>query len=483
MNSQDFNPPDLTAYALGELPPNEAARVKQYLDQSPEARAELERIQTMVSALSQAPAIPVRSLHPRQRETVLALGQSPAVAVAPAPRSRVVPFRPPQSRVPYARPAANVGWTVFKYAAAAALTVGAFVLGQKTANSLNYGEFLSSNTGALKDLIDQPVSHPVVGGTASASAAEPMEPAITATPGTPIPSVTAAQISGSSRLSTFPKTVVAMANVVAHQQPPAAAPVTPAHSSSPSLRGFASTASLTESRINVTPKLLRVPPMPREFADVVLASPLPANAKPEPQRKPEPQPALQVHFWKAEIASCPWDPSRRLMRFVAQLPVEQNGIQHQEQDYKLVAKFDPFHVQGFRLVGEKHMPPGSGGTQATRFAWYEIVPNRNFNPTQDRPVTVGTISIEQPRGAQSSADSAPLKIVDRGIGWQDTREDFAFETAMVGWSLLLQGTENTGSLNYKLVLDLAEQNRGEDPKGERAKFIQIVRQAQRSAGL
>jgi hypothetical protein len=249
------------------------------------------------------------------------------------------------------------------------------------------------------------------------------------------------------------------------------------------MKGFAATASSTESRVTITPRLLRIPPMPREFADVVLASPMPVNVKPEPQRKPEPQPALVLHSCKPEIASCPWDPSRRLMRVVTLLPVEQNGIQNQEQDYKLVVKFDPFHVQGFRLVGERHMPPSSGGTQAARFAWYEIVPNRNFNPSPDRPITVGTITLEQPRGAQSPHDSSPQKIVDRGTSWQEKGEDFAFETAMVGWSLLLQGTENTGNLNYKLVLDLAEQNRGEEPKDERAKFIQVVKQAQRSVGL
>ena len=480
MNPQDFNPPDLTAYALGELPPKEAARVRQYLDQTPEARAELERIQTMVAALNQAPSIPARTLHPRQRETVLAMGQAPAVPVATTSRSsRVVPFRPPQSRVPYARPAGSVTWTVFKYAAAAALTVGAFVLGQRTATSLD-GGLLASNSASNKDLVDQPATHVVLEGTAAAPVIG--EPVVVASNQTPVPAAAAAQILGSSRPSTVPKSIVAVASVV-ERTGPVTAPAAPAPLGAPSLKGFASTASSTESRFNVTPKLLRRPPMPREFADVVLASPLPPNAKPEPQRKPEPQPALQVHSWKAEIASCPWDPSRRLMRFVAQLPVEQNGIQHQEQDYKLVAKFDPFQVQGFRLVGEKHMPPNSGGTQATRFAWYEIVPNRNFNPSPDRPVTIGTISLEQPRGAQNAADSSPLKIVDRGVGWQEAREDFAFETAMVGWSLLLQGTENTGNLNYKLVLDLAEQNRGEDPKGERAKFIQVVKQAQRSVGL
>ena len=87
----------------------------------------------------------------------------------------------------------------------------------------------------------------------------------------------------------------------------------------------------------------------------------------------------------------------------------------------------------------------------------------------------------QPRGNTSTLP--PLKIVDRGQTWNDSREDFVFETAMVGFSLLLQGTENVGNLNHKLVLEIAEKTKGEDPQGERAKFIQVVRQAQRVAGL
>ena len=170
------------------------------------------------------------------------------------------------------------------------------------------------------------------------------------------------------------------------------------------------------------------------------------------------------------------------MRFVAQIPVEQPGIENFDQEYKLVAKFDPFHVQGFRLVTEKHMRPSSGGTQATRFAWYEIIPARNFSAGPDKPVTIGTITVEQPRGS-TPVDSSPHKLVDRGAVWSDAREDFIFETAMIGWSQLLQGTENTPGLNHKVVLDIAEKTKGEEPKGERAKFIGVVRQAQRAVGL
>lgn len=476
MNPRDYDDPDFTAYALGELSAEEAAQVRQKAAQTPESRAELDRIQMMISALQQGPALPVRSLNPRQRDTVLSMGQEPGSA-----RSKVVPFRPPVSRLQHAKTMPSTSWRLAKYAAAAALTVGAFVLGQKSAGTVGDSLLAGTSAGIGDPLIETPKIVPIVEAKASsnATAVEIVPVPVKVTPAEP-----RVQVAAASQVSDSPPAIVASASVVERREAPTPAPAAPAAPTSvPTLKGFAQTSSATESRISVTPKLLRPAPMPREFAGVVLSSPMSPNIKPEAPRKPEPQPALVIHSWKAEIASCPWDPSRRLMRFVAQLPVEQNGIQYHEEDYKLVAKFDPFQVQAFRLVAEKHMAPNAGATQATRFAWYEIVPNRNFNASSDKPVTLGTIHVEQPRGAQPPPDSSPLKIVDRGTGWGDAREDFVFETAMIGWSLLLQGTENTGGLNYKLVLDLAEKTKGEDPKGERAKFISVVKQAHRTVGL
>jgi hypothetical protein len=247
-------------------------------------------------------------------------------------------------------------------------------------------------------------------------------------------------------------------------------------------KGFYDPSDAPEAELTIDPKLIRPLPVPHEFAGVILASPLPLDAKPAATpRKAESQPALVIHWGKPEIASCPWDASRRLVRFVAQVPVAQPGIENSDADYKLTAKFDPFQVQGYRLVMDKYMRPVAGATQAHRFAWYEIIPTRNFNPSADKPVTIGTISVEQPRGAAS--DIAPLKLVDRGLAWSDAGEVCVFETAMLGWNLLLNGTENIGGLNSNLVLDLAEKTRGEDAKSERTKFINAVKQAQKAVGM
>ena len=475
-------PPDetlLSAYALGEITPADALRVRQWLAQSPEVRAEYDRIAETIGALMKAPALPHRSLHPRQRETVLAVGQTP-------PRkSNVVQF--PAQRSSAARFMQNVA----RLAAAACITAGVFVLGQKYAVQ----KF---------ETLAQTESRPVIKFDGRKTA-EPAHGFADGLHRVRLPSNTTELVASVKLVPTEPPVPVAVAPapapapspavVVAEAPKPAPQPQvvkapapTVARAIVPSLKGFYTVASKPEVAITLQPKLVRpgAKAVNTEFAGLVLAAPLPpekvkAGAAKKQPVKPEPQPPLTIHSWKAEVASCPWDSSRRLMRVVAQIPVDQAGIQTSDVSYDLSVKFDPSQVQAYRLITEKHMRPSESSSLAMRFAWYEIVPTKNFAPSSDKPAPLGVIEIVQPRGAPK--DTAPLRLLDRGYAWDEAREDFVFETAMVGFNMLLQGSENIGGLNHKLVLDLAEQSKGDDPHGERAKFINVVKQAQRAAGL
>lgn len=493
MNSSNPGHPELTALALGELSAAEAARIRQWVAQSPEAEAELAFIEETVGVLHQMPAMPRRTLTARQRDTVLSMERPPAPQVrGTAP---FLAFRRPARATSAGRQDGFRASGMLKFAAAAAVTLGAFFLGQKTSSRVTPAIVVAEDARPSSKPVETPA--PVASPAPPAMVANAPTPAATVPPvativppkaapsATPVPETAVKVAQAPPAPVNVPKSTTAPAvSAPTLPPPPAVASVKPSPAAPPSLNGFTLAGSSAEAILDLQPKLVRPLPVPHEFAGVILSSPLPLNAKPAtaPQRKPEAQPALVIHSWKAEIASCPWDSSRRLMRFVAQIPVEQAGIENFDQEYKLVAKFDPFHVQGFRLVTEKHMRPSSGGTQATRFAWYEIIPTRNFSAGPDKPVTIGTITVEQPRGS-TPIDSSPLKLVDRGAVWSDAREDFIFETAMIGWSQLLQGAENTPGLNHKVVLDIAEKTKGEEPKGERAKFISIVRQAQRAVGL
>lgn len=504
MKSPAYDHPDLTAYALGELAPADAARVRNWLAQSPEATAELKRIQETVEALQAGPALPKRALHPRQRETVLGMGLAPTSAGRPKNVAPFLGFRRPAGS---GTSSASTAWKLVKYAAAACLVGGAFMIGQKTAvqvtpvaasnDDASNPETFTAQVEVKKPSV-APVPAPVQVQVAEVTpqANAPAVPAsvvaglkdqapVSVTP-SPAP-VAPAVVAEARTPATTPKAPVsppvAPTVVVAAKTSPAAG--TP-NSGAASLHGFAQASISPEAELTVRPQAIRprTLPVPHEFAGVVLASPLPLDTKPAPAAAPhkaEAQPALQIHDWTAVIASCPWDSNRRLMRIFFQVPVEQPGIENNDRDYKLVAKFDPSRVQAFRLVTERQMRATGTGTLAKCFAWYEILPARNFHATADRPATIGSIRVEQPRGAAS--DLPPLDLVDKGLDWNDMGGAFVFETAMIGWNMLLNGTENIGGLNSKLVLDLAEKTRGEDASSEQAKFINAVKQAQRAVGM
>jgi len=477
MNPSDFDHPDLTAYALGELDGAEAARVRQMLARSPEARHEYDRIQQAVAALKQGRSMPRRALSARQRETVLAMAQIPVRS-----SSNVVPFKQTRPQP------ASILWRTTKYAAAACLAVGAFFIGQKS---------VQRGSGVVAGNSPAP---------ASEAAIVPPSPVVEVVPARSGPSLAndlvlkdfevvlqeapdaaPAPAGVESVTNTRPPMSAPTGPLVAKAEPPVPVAAAPAHGRL-NFAGFTQTSDSPDAVIAFHPRMVK--PEPVVFAGVVLAAKAPlvdksanSNNNNNNRKKSDSQPPLIVHSWKSEIASCPWDSSRRLMRFVAQIPVDQDAMDEEDGDYRLVAKFDPTQVQAYRLVTEKHTRPGMGGTQATRFAWYEIIPTRNFRATQDKPAAIGTVEIVQPRGTPANKEGSTLKLLDRGQNWNDAREDFVFETAMVGFNQLLQGTVNTSGLNHKVVLDLAEKTKGEDAKGERAKFIQTVKQAQRAAGL
>ncbi len=453
---------DLTAYALGELDADEAARIKQYLASSPQARAEYVRIEHAIAALKKTSTLPAKRLNQRQRETVLAMGQRNAKILA-FPRSHA------RSKVAL--------WSIAKYAAAACLAVGAFVLGQKT-SSVGKAKMADEKRDESITLA-KPEATPEVVAEVAVKASEVTAPVVE----TKLPEP--AKVEVANHMPAVEKAPeITAPTVVPDPVVNAPAPVV-AQAAPKSLKAFTMAATQPEASIYFQPKLVKT--VTQVFAgNVLFSSPMPLNTKPIPveaKRKIE-QPQLIIHSWRAEIASCPWDASRRLMRLVTQVPVDQPAIDLAEGDYKLVAKFDPAVVQGYRLVAEKHVPASSGANLATRFAWYEIIPTKNFAPSHDKPVNIGSFEVVQPRKNGATArDSGPLRLTDRGLNWNETREDYVFETAMIGFSLLLQGTENVGELNHRLVLDIAQQSKGEDPKGERAKFIKAVKQAQSAAGL
>ncbi len=191
--------------------------------------------------------------------------------------------------------------------------------------------------------------------------------------------------------------------------------------------------------------------------------------------------------------------------------VEQAGSQlfTIARDVKIQVEFNPETVAEYRLVGYEtralnredfnndKVDAGDVGAGHTVTAIYEITPvdsparlfeERRYGPRDAAPAPRGNgeeygflkIRYKLPDQEQSRLIQEPITVktgVPRAL-----RQDVAFSTAVAGFAQLLQGGQFTGTLSYDEVFRQAQGAQGEDPRGYRAEFLQLVRRAQGMVG-
>jgi hypothetical protein len=81
-------------------------------------------------------------------------------------------------------------------------------------------------------------------------------------------------------------------------------------------------------------------------------------------------------------------------------------------------------------------------------------------------------------------ETSKIQIVDQGMGLAQASDDFLFESAVIGFGLLMEGKAPSPQLNPSLILTLAERaQKAGDRSGERAKFIKSVKEAVAASGV
>lgn len=466
MNPQDN--PHFTAYALGELSADEARELHEMLAATPSAAHELEQIEAVTDALRHGAPLPQSRLTHEQRHAVLHPANLPR---------RMQPMMP---RKPAPRPG-HVFWpvmgSILKAAAVITLTGVAFIAGWSFS--------------------------PAVQEVAQAVAVPPAkpEPVLEVAPApSPVPAPVVAVVVKPEPENQVAAPVISEKTVVEAPKAPepvvqevvvVKAPVTPpkpAMAAAPKFgftmpagRGaFVSTTKQPNDQFSLHPAQIR-PVLPKSQGQA-FASPLPANAKPEarPARVSE----LYIHSWQAEVAACPWNAAHRLLRVVIQVPADQPAVSAADASFPLQVNFDPACVKQFRLLCERHLAAAELRSAGTHVLWYEFLPNGGGDNAGGRQIA--SVALPNARFTTQTVgpfDSSKLQVIDRGYSLKNAREDFVFESSVVGFGLLLRGAEQTGDLDHALVLDLARQVKGADVSGERARFIRLVQDAQRVAGL
>jgi hypothetical protein len=474
MNTNDH--PDLTAYALGELEAEHAEAMARWIAENPQAQAEADGLTELTHHLKATAPIAVATLHPHQRDAVLNGPQRVRQLVAAAQQK-------PQRKSMLMPVLRNVA----RLAAAAAMLLIGYQAGSHFNKSQASTDLATANPEpaapkAPATAQPAPMKMEPFKAVEVVKAPPAPEPATIAAPASlkPEPIVVAVV----EKLAPAPSTVPVVAAKVTSLMPVAKEP-TPAAKAPAVIHRLVSSAFINTARDSQTEVILRpaeTRPAPAPTGPVA-AAPIRSDAKAAAQPLSKPKQAdLRLHSWKAEVASCPWDESRRLVRLVVQIPGEQPAAAP-GNEYALRVGFDPKYVRSFRPLGERSMPAVAADAPAFHIAWYEFVPN---GQPADTARVIGSVKLPNAQFTTVTTapfDSSTLQVVDRGTAWASARDDFLFESAVMGFGLLLKGDKDCGSLNHELVLDLAQRAGDADRDNERAKFTRLVKEAGRATGL
>jgi hypothetical protein len=461
---------------LGELQAHQATDIHRLFADCPAATSELEQIEAVTDALRQYAPIPQERLNPEQRHAVLRPVQMPR---------RIAPMQPRQ----VVRKTSSF-WPVMGglLKAAAVITVTGFAywmgrhadLGSPTVTIAK----MEKDSAPVPTKIE-PAKQPEL---VSAPAPKPSAPVLVkAAPPAPIVAEVKPAPAGKTPVLVIapeaPKSAPAP-KAVAVVSTPKAAPVVPVAITRPNAElAFISTGKQEVDQFAIRPADIRPVPVkvnPKEL----MASPAPLQAlKPAADAKPRIASELYIHAWRSEVTSCPWNPTTRLLRVTIQLPPNQPAAER-ASTFPLQVSFDRRYVREFRRLCERHTAAAEMTTSGTQTVWYEFQPVSDEAIRTGRPVA--TVTLEKGRFTMPSVgpfDGSKLAVLDRGASWQAAREDFLFESAVVGFGMLLRGDHRSPALNHEVVLSLAEKAKGSDASGERARFIREVGHARQAAGL
>ena len=457
--------PHFTAYALGELSAEEARSLHEVLATTPAAAHELEQIEAVTDALRHGAPSPLSRLTHEQRHAVLHPANLPR---------RIQPMLPrkPQQRQP------QVFWpvmgTLIKLAAVITLTSAAFLAGWSYAPE-------------LRSAVQVAAKPPRTDSQAAPEKATPAPTVSTTTapaPKTPAVEKSVAEVKPSPAPAPVVPTVVVTKVATLKEVPPAIVAAAPSQGFTiPAGRGtFVSTTKQAVDQFSLQPAQVK-PLLPNTKGQVLAA---PQTNRDKSEAKAERATSLYIHSWKAEVAACPWNTANRLLRIVIQLPADQSAVLVSDTSFPLQVNFDQANVKQYRMLCERHLAAAELRSAGTHVLWYEFQPNGSTELPRDSGRQIATVMLPNTHFTSQTVgpfDSSKLQIIDRGYSLQNAREDFVFESSVVGFGLLLRGAEHLGGLNHDLVLNLARQSQGADASGERARFIRLVQDAQHAAGL
>lgn len=177
------------------------------------------------------------------------------------------------------------------------------------------------------------------------------------------------------------------------------------------------------------------------------------------------------------------------------------------KDVKIQVEFNPATVGAYRLIGyesrmldkddfnDDTVDAGELGMGQTMTAVYEIIPAgvkspylRGTDPlrygkkvkNKDVPANMAEaafvkIRYKSPEGDKSRKMEIP--VANKSVPFEKAHADVRFAAAVVEFAQILSDNAYKGKSSFEHVISTAQNAKGDDPRGERAEFINIVRTA------
>jgi Ca-activated chloride channel family protein len=185
------------------------------------------------------------------------------------------------------------------------------------------------------------------------------------------------------------------------------------------------------------------------------------------------------------------------------------------KDVKFQVEFNPAAIKGYRLLGYEtralrredfdndKVDAGEVGAGHEVTAIYELVPVGATMPADaslryqaPAPAAESSVAAAEPanelaflRIRYKLPESDTSTLIERPVTRADVKgsvseasTDVRFATAVAGYSRLLRRSSGLQNFSYADVITLAQSARGEDPSGERSRFIELVKNTQALAG-
>jgi Ca-activated chloride channel family protein len=170
------------------------------------------------------------------------------------------------------------------------------------------------------------------------------------------------------------------------------------------------------------------------------------------------------------------------------------------KDVKIQIEFNPFNISAYRLIGYENRllndedfnddtkDAGEVGSGHTVTALYELIPagtknkyTKNIDPLKYQTSNIleteelATVKIRYKPTKDNTSIFFDKAVIKNTESFNEASEDLRFSASVAMFGMLISESEYGKGIDYKQIIELAQNARSEDKDGYRAEFVRLVK--------